>query len=57
MAETNFDPPQITDGYSRTIAANIYDAPLRYAFLVAETTFDPAQIMVALSLGYDVVSS
>jgi ABC-type transport system substrate-binding protein len=32
-AETNFDPPQITDLYSRQVAAGIYDAPLAFAFL------------------------
>ena len=30
VAETGFDPAQITDLYSRTIAAAIFDAPLQY---------------------------
>src|SRR5687767_11654011 len=33
IAETTFDPPQITDLYSRTVAASIFDAPFEYAFL------------------------
>jgi ABC-type transport system substrate-binding protein len=33
VAETGFDPAQISDLYSRTIAANIFDAPLQYEFL------------------------
>ena len=33
VAETGFDPAQISDLYSRTIAANIFDAPLQVEFL------------------------
>jgi ABC-type transport system substrate-binding protein len=33
VAETGFDPGQISDLYSRTIAANIFDAPLQLEFL------------------------
>jgi ABC-type transport system substrate-binding protein len=33
VAETGFDPAQISDLYSRTIAANIFDAPLQLEFL------------------------
>jgi ABC-type transport system substrate-binding protein len=33
IAETGFDPPQITDLYSNTIVANIFEAPLEYEFL------------------------
>jgi ABC-type transport system substrate-binding protein len=33
IAETTFDPAQITDLYSRTVVANIFDAPLEFAFL------------------------
>jgi ABC-type transport system substrate-binding protein len=32
-AETGFDPPEISDLYSRNVAANIYDAPLRTGWL------------------------
>ena len=33
IAETGFDPAQISDLYSRAVAAGIFDAPLTYAFL------------------------
>jgi ABC-type transport system substrate-binding protein len=33
IAETGFDPPQVTDLYSNTIIANIFEAPLEYEFL------------------------
>ena len=33
VAETGFDPAQISDLYSRTLAANIFDAPLQLEFL------------------------
>jgi ABC-type transport system substrate-binding protein len=33
IAETNFDPAQITDLYSRTVTAAIFDAPLEWEFL------------------------
>ncbi len=33
IAETGFDPVQISDLYSRTVAAGIFDAPLAFDFL------------------------
>src|SRR5438477_12353100 len=33
IAETGFDPASITDLYSRTVAAAIFDAPLEFEFL------------------------
>jgi peptide/nickel transport system substrate-binding protein len=33
IAETNFDPAQITDLYSRTVAANIFDGLLEHTYL------------------------
>jgi ABC-type transport system substrate-binding protein len=33
VAETGFDPAQISDLYSRTVAAGIFDAPLEFAYL------------------------
>ena len=33
VAETGFDPVQISDLYSRTVAAAIFDPPLQYEFL------------------------
>ncbi len=42
VAETGFDPAEITDLYSRDIAGNIFDAPLRFAYLAAPGTLEPA---------------
>ncbi len=33
IAESGFDPAQITDLYSRTVAAGIFDAPYEYGFM------------------------
>jgi ABC-type oligopeptide transport system substrate-binding subunit len=33
IAETGFDPAQISDLYSRTVAAGIFEAPLAFDFL------------------------
>jgi ABC-type transport system substrate-binding protein len=41
IAETGFDPAQITDLYSRTVAAGIFDAPFEYAFLSKPTRMRP----------------
>ena len=41
IAETGFDPAQISDLYSRTIAANIFDAPYQYEFLARPFRYRP----------------
>ncbi len=41
IAESNFDPAQITDLYSRTVASALFDAPLEYAFLSNPTRIRP----------------
>ena len=41
IAETNFDPAQITDLYSRTVAAGIFDAPLEFEFLARPVRMRP----------------
>jgi ABC-type transport system substrate-binding protein len=46
IAETGFDPAQISDLYSRTVAASIFDAPLSYAFLAR-----PAQVVPNTAVG------
>ena len=33
VAETGFDPPQVTDLYSRIVTAGIFDAPLQFEYL------------------------
>ena len=40
VAETGFDPVQITDLYSRVVTANIFDAPLRFKWL-SPGVFEP----------------
>jgi len=47
VAETGFDPAQISDLYSRTITANIFDAPLQYEFLARPYRYR-ANTLVAL---------
>src|SRR5260221_12800365 len=42
IAETGFDPVEISDLYSRELATNIFEAPLRYAYLAAPGTLEPA---------------
>ncbi len=41
IAETSFDPAQITDLYSRTVAAGIFDAPLEFAFMARPVRLRP----------------
>src|ERR1700677_3284710 len=42
IAETGFDPAEISDLYSRYIADNIFEAPYRYAYLAAPGTIKTA---------------
>ena len=42
IAESGFDPAQISDVYSRIAAANIYEAPLTYDFLARPAKLRPA---------------
>jgi len=54
VAETGFDPAQISDLYSRTIAANIFDAPLQLEFLARPVRTRPntAAAMPEVSADY-----
>jgi len=47
IAETGFDPAQISDSYSRIIAANMFEAPLTYDYLARPAKVVP-QTAVAL---------
>jgi ABC-type transport system substrate-binding protein len=47
IAETGFDPAQISDLYSRTVASNIFEAPLTYDYLARPVKVKP-QTAVAL---------
>ena len=54
IAETSFDPAQISDLYSRTVAAGIFDAPLEFAFMARPFTLRPntAAAMPEVSADY-----
>ncbi|OWQ44311.1 bicyclomycin resistance protein [Roseateles noduli] len=41
VAETGFDPVQVTDLYSRNITSAIFDAPLRYSYLGRPYRLEP----------------
>src|SRR5436190_6226995 len=41
IAETGFDPAQVSDLYSRNITGNIFDSPYRYAFLARPVKMVP----------------
>ena len=41
IAETGFDPAQISDGYSRTVAAAIFESPLTYDYLARPALLKP----------------
>ena len=41
IAETSFDPAQITDLYSRTVASGMFDAPLEFEFLARPARMRP----------------
>ena len=41
VAETGFDPAQISDLYSRTVTANIFEAPLQFEFLARPFRYRP----------------
>ena len=53
IAETTFDPPQITDLYSRTVAANIFDAPLEFAYLARPAQLRPNTAAAMPQVGDD----
>ena len=41
IAETGFDPPQISDTYSRTVSGAFFDAPLEYEYLAQPVRMRP----------------
>ena len=45
IAETGFDPAQISDLYSRTVAAAIFDSPLEFEFLARPYRLRPATLV------------
>lgn len=42
IAETGFDPAQLIDNYSRAVTEEIFEAPVRRAYLAAPGTLEPA---------------
>ncbi|TDP13171.1 ABC-type transport system substrate-binding protein [Roseateles asaccharophilus] len=42
VAETGFDPAQISDRYSKTVAAGIFEAPLEFAYLARPYQLRPS---------------
>ncbi len=54
VAETSFDPAQISDLYSRTVAAGIFDAPLEFEFMARPFRLRPntAAAMPEVSADY-----
>ncbi len=51
IAETGFDPAQISDYYSRTVTENVFDALYRYDYLAR-----PAKVVPNLADGMPVIS-
>lgn len=41
IAETGFDPVQLSDLYSRNLASNVFEAPLHYGYLAPPGTLAP----------------
>lgn len=52
VAETGFDPAQVSDVYSRIITANIFDALYKYDYLAR-----PVQIQPNVALGMPIISN
>jgi len=53
IAETGFDPAQVSDLYSRNITANIFDAPLRYAYMARPYQLQPATLVALPEVSAD----
>ncbi len=51
IAETGFDPAQISDDYSRTATENIFDALYRYDYLAR-----PAKVVASVAQGMPVIA-
>jgi ABC-type transport system substrate-binding protein len=53
IAETSFDPAQITDLYSRTVASAIFDAPLEFEFLARPARMRPNTLVAMPEVSAD----
>ena len=53
IAETSFDPAQITDLYSRTVVSGFFDAPLEFEYFAKPTRMRPATAVAMPEVGDD----
>ncbi|MBB4842550.1 ABC-type transport system substrate-binding protein [Paucibacter oligotrophus] len=53
VAETGFDPAQISDTYSKTVAAGIFDAPLKYEYLAKTPKLLPNTLVAMPEISAD----
>ena len=53
IAETTFDPPQITDLYSRTVVSNIFEAPLEFEYLARPARMRPSTLVALPEVSAD----
>ena len=56
IAESTFDPAQITDLYSRTVVAGIFDAPLEFAFMARPAVTRPNTVVAMPEVSADFTS-
>ncbi|MCY7315768.1 MAG: ABC transporter substrate-binding protein [Rubrivivax sp.] len=53
IAETSFDPAQITDLYSRTVASGMFDAPLEFEYLAQPARMRPNTLVAMPEVSAD----
>jgi len=53
VAETGFDPAQISDTYSKTVAAGIFDAPLKFEYLAKPAKLVPNTLVAMPEISDD----
>ncbi|WP_428503715.1 ABC transporter substrate-binding protein [Roseateles sp.] len=53
VAETGFDPAQISDTYSKTVAAGIFDAPLKFEYLASPAKLVPNTLVAMPEIAAD----
>ena len=53
VAETSFDPAQITDLYSRTVVAGIFEGPLEFEYLARPARMRPATLVAMPEISAD----
>ncbi|WP_271007888.1 ABC transporter substrate-binding protein [Paucibacter sp. B51] len=53
VAETGFDPAQISDTYSKTVAAGIFDAPLKFEYLAKPAKLVPNTVVAMPEISAD----